>query len=152
MATFLPFISTLFIGLSAVFVAVGWYFVAKRKIEVHKKVMFWAAVLATIFFATYLSKTLFIGSTAFGGPESIKLYYTIFLLFHISMATIAAVLGIIQLVTGYKNKLVSHRRLGPITSVIWFISAITGIAVYCLLYVVYEPGPTTNLFRAIISG
>lgn len=152
MATFLPFISTIFIGLSAVFVAVGWYFVAKRKIEAHKKVMFWAAVLASVFFATYVSKTLFIGSTAFGGPEGVKLYYTIFLIFHISMATIAAVLGIIQLVTGYKNKLATHRRLGPITSIIWFISATTGIAVYFLLYIVYEPGPTTNLFRAIISG
>ncbi|MFA9557327.1 DUF420 domain-containing protein [Evansella sp. AB-rgal1] len=152
MATFLPFISTVFIGLSAVFVAIGWYFIGERKIEQHKKAMFWAAVLASIFFITYLSKTFFIGSTTFGGPEGIRLYYQIFLIIHIILATIAAVLGIITLVTGYKNNLARHRRLGPITSIIWFISATTGIAVYFMLYVIYPSGETTNLFRAILGG
>ncbi|PYZ93271.1 hypothetical protein CR194_08740 [Salipaludibacillus keqinensis] len=151
MATFLPFISTVFIALSAIFVAVGWYLIAKRKIDAHRKVMFWAAVLASVFFATYLSKTFFIGSTAFGGPEDVETYYRIFLLFHISMATIAAVLGIIQLVSGYKNNLSIHRKLGPYTSIIWFISATTGIAVYFLLYIIYPPGETTQLFRAILG-
>ncbi|MBU9711250.1 DUF420 domain-containing protein [Evansella tamaricis] len=152
METFLPFISTIFIGLSAIFVAVGWYFISKRKIESHKKAMFWAAVLATIFFITYLSKTFFIGSTPFGGPDNVAIYYQIFLIIHIIFATTAAVLGIITLVTGYKNNLKRHRKLGPVTSIIWFISATTGIGVYLLLYVIYTPGETTNLFRAIIGG
>lgn len=152
MALFLPFISTVFIALSAIAVAVGWYLIAKRKIEAHKKAMFWAAVLATIFFITYLSKTFFVGSTTFGGPDHIAFYYQIFLIIHIILSTIAAVLGIATLVSGYKNNLKRHRKLGPITSVLWFISAITGIAVYFLLYVIFDPGETTNLFRAIIGG
>ncbi|GEL08621.1 DUF420 domain-containing protein [Salisediminibacterium halotolerans] len=152
MEYFLPFISTVFIAISAVFVAVGWVLVAKGHIETHKKSMFWAAVFAVIFFATYLSRTIFIGSTSFGGPDDVRLYYTVFLVFHITMATIAAVLGIIQLTTGYKNKLRAHKKLGPITSVIWFISSVTGIAVYLLLYIIYPPGETTNLFDAIIGA
>jgi len=35
MATFLPFISTVFIALSAIFVATGWYFVALGDLAVH---------------------------------------------------------------------------------------------------------------------
>lgn len=151
MATFLPFISTVFIALSGIFVAAGWVLVVRRKIEAHKQVMFWAAVLAVIFFITYLSKTFFIGSTSFGGPDHVAIYYTIFLIFHITMATIAAVLGIIQLISGYKNNLRLHRKLGPYTSIIWFISATTGIAVYLLLYIIYPPGETTRLFDAIIN-
>lgn len=152
MALFLPFISTVFIAFSAVFTAAGWILVVRGNIAAHKKAMFWAAVFAVIFFAVYLSKTFFIGSTSFGGPDSVAPYYTVFLLFHITMATIAAGMGLFQLYTGYKNKLTRHKKLGPWTSVIWFISATTGIAVYLLLYVIYPPGDTTNLFRAILSS
>ncbi|RXI98140.1 DUF420 domain-containing protein [Anaerobacillus alkaliphilus] len=145
----LPLISTIFIAISAIFVALGWVAVAKRNIDLHQKMMFLGAVFASVFFITYVSKTVFVGSTAFGGPEEIKLYYTIFLIFHIILATIAAVLGIIALISGYKNNLKLHRKLGPITSVIWFFSASSGILVYLLLYVIYPPGEVTNVFRAI---
>lgn len=145
----LPLISTIFIGISATFVALGWIAVAKRKIEQHKKMMFLGALFATVFFITYVAKTVFVGSTAFGGPEEIKIYYTVFLIFHIILATTAAVLGIIALISGYKNNMKLHRKLGPLTSIVWFFSATSGIMVYLLLYVIYPPGEVTKVFQAI---
>ncbi|OIJ13289.1 hypothetical protein BKP37_12380 [Anaerobacillus alkalilacustris] len=142
-------INAIFIAISAIFVAVGWFVVANGNKELHKKMMFLGALFATIFFVTYVSKTIFVGSTAFGGPEEVKVYYTLFLIFHIILATSAAVLGIITLVSGYKNNMKIHRKLGPITSIIWFCGASTGIIVYLLLYVIYPPGEVTNVFRAI---
>ncbi|TYS70730.1 DUF420 domain-containing protein [Sutcliffiella horikoshii] len=147
----MPTISTFFIVLSAIFVAIGWYLISKRKIEAHKKAMFFAAIFAIIFFVIYASRTIFVGNTSFGGPDDIKVYYTIFLLFHITLATVGAVMGIITLWTGYKNKLEKHRKLGPITSIIWFSTAITGVAVYLLLYVIYHGGETTSVFKAILG-
>ncbi len=147
----MPTISTFFIVLSAIFVAIGWYLIIKRKIEAHKKVMFLAAIFAIIFFIIYASRTIFVGNTSFGGPDDIKLYYTIFLLFHITLATVGAVMGIITLWTGYKNRLDRHRKLGPITSIVWFTTAITGVAVYLLLYVIYQGGETTSVFKAILG-
>ncbi|WHY87959.1 DUF420 domain-containing protein [Neobacillus novalis] len=147
----LPTISTTFIVLSAITVAIGWRQIKQRKIEAHKKTMFFAAVFALIFFIIYASRTIFIGNTAFGGPDNIKIYYTIFLVFHITLATIGAVFGIISLLTGYKNKLSIHRKLGPITSFIWFFTAITGVAVYLLLYVFYKGGETTSMIKAILG-
>ena len=128
----LPTISTVFIVLSAILVAIGWILIVKRKIEAHKKVMFAAGVAAVIFFIIYASRTLFIGNTAFGGPEELKIYYTFFLIFHITLATTGAVFGIISLWTGYKNNMKVHRRIGPISSIIWFFTAITGVMVYLL--------------------
>lgn len=147
----LPTISTTFIVLSAIMVAIGWVQISKRKIEAHKKAMFFAGLFAVIFFIIYASRTIFIGNTAFGGPDDIKIYYTIFLIFHITLATIGAVLGIISLYTGYKNKLARHRKLGPITSIVWFFTAITGVAVYLLLYVFYHGGETTSVIKAILG-
>ncbi|PLT27584.1 DUF420 domain-containing protein [Peribacillus deserti] len=147
----LPTISTSFIVLSAITVAIGWWLIKQRRIEAHKKAMFLAAIFAIIFFVIYASRTIFIGNTSFGGPESIKIYYTIFLIFHITLATVGAVMGIFTLWTGYKNKLARHRILGPITSVIWFFTAITGVAVYLLLYVFYKGGETTSVIKAILG-
>ncbi|MCM3386636.1 DUF420 domain-containing protein [Ureibacillus chungkukjangi] len=147
----LPTISTSFIVISAVLVAIGWGLIYKRKIEAHKKVMFAAGVAALIFFIIYASRTIFIGNTSFGGPDDIKGYYTFFLIFHIILATSGAVFGIVSITTGLKTKLSIHRKIGPITSIIWFFVAITGVAVYLLLYVIYHGGETTSLFKAILG-
>ncbi|WP_419961516.1 DUF420 domain-containing protein [Psychrobacillus sp. BM2] len=148
----LPTISTFFIVLSAVLVAIGWAFIKQRKIDAHKKTMIAAAISALIFFIIYASRTIFIGNTAFGGPANIKIYYTVFLIFHITLATTGAVFGLVTLYLGYKNNIQKHRKIGPITSVIWFFVAITGVAVYLLLYVFYTGGETTSVIKAIIGG
>jgi putative membrane protein len=147
----LPTISTACIVISAVLTAVGWTQIKKRQKKSHRKTMTAAAVFAVIFFAIYSSRTVFIGNTSFGGPEDVKLFYTIFLFFHIALATIGAVLGIISLWTGFKERFAVHRRLGPFTTVVWLGSGITGVAVYLLLYVLYEGGETTSLIKAILG-
>ncbi|OLS41977.1 DUF420 domain-containing protein [Bacillus sp. MRMR6] len=147
----LPTISTTFIVLSAITVAIGWWQIKQRNIEAHKKTMFLAAIFAIIFFIIYASRTIFIGNTAFGGPDNLKIYYTLFLIFHITLATTGAVLGIFSLYTGFKNKLSTHRKLGPVTSIVWFFTAITGVAVYLLLYVFYHGGETTSVIKAILG-
>ncbi|MDF2902545.1 MAG: hypothetical protein K0S25_183 [Bacillus sp. (in: firmicutes)] len=147
----LPTISTGFIVLSAITVAIGWVQIKQRKIETHRKTMTLAGIFALIFFLIYASRTIFLGNTSFGGPDDIKIYYTIFLIFHITLATVGAVFGIISLVTGYKNNLKTHRKLGPITSFIWFFTGITGVAVYLLLYVIYHGGDETSVIKAILG-
>lgn len=147
----LPTISTTFIVISAVLIAIGWGLIIARKVEAHKKVMFAAGISALIFFIIYASRTLFIGNTAFGGPDDLKKYYTFFLVFHIILATSGAVFGLTSLLSGFKNNLKLHRRIGPITSIIWFFVAITGVAVYLLLYVIYDGGKTTSLLKAILG-
>ncbi|MFP3918610.1 DUF420 domain-containing protein [Lysinibacillus telephonicus] len=147
----LPTISTSFIVISAVLVAIGWGLIFKRKIDAHKKVMIAAGVSALIFFIIYVSRTVFIGNTAFGGPDDVKGYYTFFLIFHIILATVGAVFGLVSIITGLKTKLSIHRKIGPITSIIWFFVAITGVAVYLLLYVIYKGGETTSVIKAILG-
>lgn len=146
---FLPTISTFFIVLSAILVAIGWIFIAKKKYKAHRISMILASISALSFFILYMSRTLFLGNTAFGGPDDIKIYYTIFLIFHIFLATTGGIFGIISLTLAFKRKITKHRKIGPYTSVIWFFTAITGVAVYLLLYVLYAGGHSTSLFKAI---
>lgn len=151
MVPLLPTISTIFIVISAILVAIGWAKIKKNDIEGHKKVMVRAAIFAVAFFIIYSSRTVLIGNTSFGGPQELKVYYTIFLIFHITLSTTGAILGVISIRTGFKNKLGTHRKLGPITSIVWLFSAITGVMVYLLLYVFYKGGETTSMIRAILG-
>ena len=81
------------------------------------------------------SKNYFIGNTAFGGPSSIKVYYTIFLVFHIILATVGGVLGLIQIILAFKDKLHIHRKIGPWASIIWFLPQLLVLQfMYCYMY------------------
>ncbi|WP_181376993.1 DUF420 domain-containing protein [Paenibacillus agaridevorans] len=147
----MPTVSTFFIVLSATLVAFGWRLAVKRKLEQHQKMMVSAAIAAILFFIIYASRTFIIGSTPYNGPDGLKPFYLVFLLFHITLATVAAVFGITTIVLGYKKKFARHRKLGRFTSIIWFITAITGTAVYSILYVLYPAADAKPLFEAIFG-
>ncbi|CDQ19874.1 putative membrane protein [Halobacillus karajensis] len=147
----LPTLSTFFIVLSAVLVAAGWVLIIKNRKSSHRKVMIAAAISALIFFIIYASRTIFVGNTSFGGPDDIKAFYTIFLVFHILLATVGAVFGIVTLTFAFNRKIKKHEKIGPVTSIIWFFTAITGVAVYLLLYIIYDGGKTTSMIKAILG-
>ncbi|MDQ0060186.1 DUF420 domain-containing protein [Paenibacillus harenae] len=149
--TIVPSISTFFIVLSGVLVAIGWRLAIKRKLEQHQKVMFAAAVSALLFFIIYVSRSVFQGNTEWGGPDELKPYYLVFLLFHIVTATIGGVFGITTLTLGYRKKFAKHRKWGRVTSVVWFVTSITGTAVYVLLYLMYPGGHTKPVIDAIFG-
>ncbi|MCK1977272.1 DUF420 domain-containing protein [Jeotgalicoccus huakuii] len=145
----LPTISTSFIILSAILMGVGVYHIKKGNVQTHEKVMTLAAWSALAFFVIYVSKTIFLGNTQFGGPASLEPYYVTFLISHICLATIGGILGGIQVFTGKKNKLRTHRKMGMTAATIWFFTAITGVMVYVILYILYPGGETTGLWDAI---
>src|SRR5699024_12323336 len=89
----LPLLSTIMIATSATFVVIGWRLILKGEEKKHKKAVITAAYFALGFLVLYISKTVFVGNTSFGGPASVKICYTIFLIFHIIFSMIGAVFG-----------------------------------------------------------
>jgi putative membrane protein len=147
----LPTISTTFIMISAIFVAFGWYHIVKGNEATHKKLMIAGAIFALIFFIVYMSRTIFEGNTSFNGPEGTKIFYQIFLTFHIILATVSAVFGLTTLWLAFKQKYAKHKKIGRITATLWMFTAPTGVMVYILLYILY-PGGTTKPMIDVIFG
>lgn len=147
--TWLPTISTTLIIVSAVFVAIGWRFILQGQRDRHKKAMLAGAWFAVGFFTVYVTKTVWIGSTPFSGPDHLVVPYTIFLIAHIVFSTSSAVLGIMTIVSGLKGHYFRHRKLGRVTAVCWLITAFSGVVVYYLLYILYPGTETTGLLDAI---
>jgi putative membrane protein len=114
--------------------------------------MLTAAFFALSFFIIYMYRTVFIGNTSFGGPDSLLVFYTIFLIFHIILATTGGIFGIITLTLALRKSFARHRKIGTWTAVIWFCTAVTGVMVYLLLYIFFPHGTTTSLFQAIFGG
>src|SRR5699024_11851970 len=90
----LAFISTVFIVISAILLIIGWGYIRKGDENKHKNTMLAAAVFAVLFLIIYISRTVLIGNTSFGGPDHIKIYYTIFLIFYIMLLTTGFILGV----------------------------------------------------------
>jgi putative membrane protein len=149
--TILPAISTTCIAISAIFVALGWYNIRRGNRETHRRLMITGACFALVFFIIYSSRTSLIGNTTFGGPDSLRLFYGIFLAVHIVLATVAAVFGIVTLLLAFREKFAKHRKLGRWTAVLWLIAAPTGIVVYVLLYLMYPGGTTKPLIESFLS-
>ncbi len=147
----LPTISTLFIVISAVFVAFGWYHIVKRNQTTHMRFMILASVSALLFFIIYISRTLFVGNTSFGGPESLKLAYHIFLISHILLATAGGVLGLMTLRFAYKKVFFKHKKIGRVAAVVWLCTAPTGVMVYLILYILFPGGPTKPVWEVIFG-
>jgi len=147
----LPTISTLFIVISAILVGFGWYHIVKGHRQTHQRLMVVGAIFALAFFLIYVSRTLFEGNTAFGGPDSLKLPYHIFLFFHITLATVGGALGLVTLWLAYRQKFLKHKRIGRWAAVIWLLTAPTGVVVYVLLYVMYPGGQTKPVIDAIFG-
>jgi putative membrane protein len=153
MSTILPFLSTLFIVISAIMVAIGWYQIKQGRRETHRKFMIAGAVFALVFFTIYMSRTIFVGNTSFSesGPVWLRDAYYIFLIFHILLATVSAVFGIITLLHAFNKRFAKHKKIGRWTAVMWLCTAPTGVLVYVLLYVMYPGGTTKPMIDAILG-
>jgi len=147
----LPTISTSCIFVSAVLVAIGWRRIAAGNRESHQRFMTAGAVFALAFFIIYVSKTLFVGNTQFGGPDHLRPVYFAFLLFHIALATTAGAFGLVTLYLAFRERFAKHRKIGPVPASIWFAAAVTGLMLYTLLYVMYPGGETGSLLDAIFG-
>jgi len=113
--------------------------------------MITGAIFALAFFLIYASRTVLVGNTSFGGPEQLKLAYHLFLFFHIVLAMLAAVFGLVTLTLGFRRSFSRHRKIGRWTAVIWLLTAPTGVVVYVLLYVLYPGGTTKPMIDAIFG-
>ncbi|QGQ98851.1 DUF420 domain-containing protein [Paenibacillus psychroresistens] len=153
MHTILPLMCTTFIAISGILVAIGWYQIIKGRRELHQKFMTAGAIFALIFFLLYVSRTIFLGNTAFSesAPVAVRDAYYIFLLCHIIFATTSGVFGIITLLLAYKKKFAKHRKIGRYTAIMWLITSPSGVMVYLLLYVFYPGGSTKPVIDAILG-
>jgi uncharacterized membrane protein YozB (DUF420 family) len=134
----LPAINASLNGLSAVFLAAGFYFIRRKNVIAHRRCMISAFATSTVFLACYLTYHFSVRAvTRFSGQGWIRPVYFTLLISHILLAVVILPLAIVTLTRGLRAQFDLHRKIARWTWPIWMYVSVTGVMVYLMLYHLY---------------
>jgi len=130
----LPTLNAALNGTSAVLLALGYLFIRRKKVDLHKACMVSAFVTSTLFLVSYLFYHYHAGSTPFPGEGWTRPVYFAILISHVMLATTTLPLAIVTLARGLRGRFEKHRRIARWALPIWLYVSVTGVVVYLMLY------------------
>jgi putative membrane protein len=128
----LPALNASLNALSACLLALGWVFIRRRAIGLHKAAMLGAFASSSTFLAFYLYYHAHVGSKHYAGPG--RPVYLAILLSHTVLA--AAVLPFIlrALYLAWHDRFDAHAWWARRALPAWLYVSVTGVVVYWMLY------------------
>ena len=130
----LPTLNAALNGTSAVLLTLGYLFIRRKKVNLHKACMVSAFVISTLFLSSYLIYHYHAGSKPFPGEGWTRPLYFAILISHVSLATVTLPLAIVTLARGLRGRFEKHRSIARWALPIWLYVSVTGVAVYLMLY------------------
>ena len=131
----LPTVNATLNGLSAILLVLGYVLIRRRRIDAHRKVMLTAFATSSLFLVCYLVYHFQVGSVPFRKTGAIRTVYLSILATHTVLAAAVPPLAIITLSRGLRQRIAQHRAIARWTLPIWLYVSVTGVVVYCMLYV-----------------
>ena len=126
-------------GTSAALLITGLLFIRRRRVREHLTCMGLATLTTLIFLASYLHYHWYAGSVSFRGEGwSRPLYFSI-LLSHTVLASLVVPLAATALYLAARRQFERHRAIARWTLPIWLYVSVTGVLIYCMLYL-WFPG------------
>lgn len=135
----LPLINASLNALSALLIVVGWGFIKRQRTVAHASCMILAFLTSCLFLGCYLYYHFnlpghHVAFTAEGWPRVI---YFFILFTHLPLALILVPLVIMTFVPALQQHFSQHKKIARWTLPIWLYVSITGVLVYCMLYLWY---------------
>jgi putative membrane protein len=136
----LPAVNAVINSMVTICLLTGYYFILKKNILVHKRLMLAAFILSAIFLVSYIvyHGQVKEGETKFGGVGLIRYIYYFFLITHIVLSGIVVPLVLITIYRSTTGQIEKHRRIAKITLPVWLYVAITGVVVYFMISPYYR--------------
>ena len=129
----LPLLNAILNGAAFVLLVLALIMIKKKNIKAHRRLIYAAFGLTTIFLVSYLTYHAFTGSTSFGGDGILKYVYYFILITHIILATINLPLILTSLVHGVNMNVPKHRKIARWTMPIGLDVSASGVLVYLLI-------------------
>jgi putative membrane protein len=135
----LPAVNASLNAACTVLLVLGYFFIRRRKIALHRACMVAAFACSTIFLILYVYFHLHAGVIRFGGQGWIRPFYLGLLLTHTTLAVVIVPLVLVTLSRALRERFIQHRAIARWTLPLWLYVSVTGVIVYWLLYVAYTP-------------
>ena len=130
----LPTVNAVLNGSSAALSILGFILIRRGRREAHKAAMLGAIALSTAFLVSYLAYHSVAGSVRYRGQGVSRAVYLVILASHSLLAAAVVPLVLATLLRAMRERFEDHRRLARLTLPLWAYVSITGVIVYCMLY------------------
>ena len=139
----LPAVNAALNGLSAVFLALGFFFIQRGNKIAHRNCMISAFATSVIFLGCYLTYHTWIavvlhqGPTRFLNPAWFRPIYLTILLTHTILAATIVPMILVTLNRARKQNFETHKKIARWTWPLWMYVSVTGVGIYLLLYRIF---------------
>ena len=135
---FLPVLNAILNGTTSVLLIFSFYFIRRKKIQVHKKLNLAAVALSTVFLLSYVTFHAFGIETRFPADNPLRPVYLFILSSHILLAAVVLPFVLISLYRGLTNQVMRHKKITRWSFPIWLYVTITGVIVYLMISPYYK--------------
>ena len=139
MVAHFPAIDAALNAISAVFLALGYFFIRKKNIRAHKACMLSAFGASVLFLVFYLTYHFLHGIVRFTGQGLVRPFYFALLGTHTILAAVIVPLVLITLYRAWRGRFDRHKQIARWTLPLWFYVSVTGVVVYWMLFHLYVP-------------
>ena len=136
----LPAVNGWLNGVSAVLLAAGWILVRRRRLAAHRACMLGAFCVSVLFLLSYVTYHAVAGSRPFTGQGWTRWVYFPLLVTHVVLAAAMVPFVLTTLYRALSADFARHVRLGRVTLPVWLYVSVTGVLVYCMLYLWFPAG------------
>jgi putative membrane protein len=136
----LPAVNATLNATSAVFLALGYGCIRRKRVAAHRVCMLIAVVVSALFLVSYLTYHWHAGHKPFAGQGLARPVYLTILTTHTILAIVVALYLVpVTLSRALRGRFDQHRVIARWTLPIWFYVSVTGVIVYFMLYHWYAP-------------
>ncbi|MDO9262093.1 MAG: DUF420 domain-containing protein [Flavobacteriaceae bacterium] len=136
--SFLPHIYAVINALTALVLMLAVYFIKNGNRKTHELLVKIAFLLSISFLVMYILYHATSEETKFGGEGLVRYLYFFILITHIVSSIFLIPMVLHTYFRAYINDIKGHKKIAPITFVLWEYVAITGVIVYLMIAPYYQ--------------
>ena len=129
-----PLLNTTLIVVSGLFLALGYYFIRRKRVIAHKRSMLTATAFAGLFLVVYVTRAVLFETKVFAGEGWVRVVYLAILVSHTILAIAVGPMVLLTLRRALRGDFLRHRRLARITAPTWAYVVVTGWIIYLMLH------------------